>query len=147
MFADLLRLFTGEAETASLDADDARRAVAALLVRVARADDEYRQAEIARIDAVLRRRYGLDQSDAVALRKEGETLEAGAADTVRFTRVIKDAVPFEERDAVLEAMWSVVLADGDRDEDENALLRMTANLLGVNDRDSALARQRAENAR
>ena len=143
MFADLLRLFTGEAETASLDADDARRAVAALLVRVARADDEYRQAEIARIDAVLRRRYGLDQSDAVALRKEGETLEAGAADTVRFTRVIKDAVPFEERDAVLEAMWSVVLADGDRDEDENALLRMTANLLGVNDRDSALARQAA----
>ena len=37
---------------------------------------------------------------------------------------------------------AVVLADGERADEEDALLRLVANLLGVNDRDSALARQR-----
>ena len=37
---------------------------------------------------------------------------------------------------------SLALADGERDAGEDALIRLAANLLGVNDRDSALARQR-----
>ena len=45
---------------------------------------------------------------------------------------------------MIEALWAVVLADGTRDDAENALLRLVANLLGINDRDSALARQRIE---
>ena len=53
-------------------------------------------------------------------------------------------MPYEERTGVIEALWEVVLADGVRDQDENTLLRLAANLLGVNDRDSALARQRVE---
>jgi uncharacterized tellurite resistance protein B-like protein len=53
-------------------------------------------------------------------------------------------VPFEDRAAVVEALWAVVLADGRRDHEEDGFLRMTARLLGINDRDSALARQRAE---
>ena len=63
---------------------------------------------------------------------------------MRFTRAIKDAVPYDSRRGVVEAMWQVVLADGDRADAENALMRLTANLLGVTDRDSALARQKAE---
>jgi uncharacterized tellurite resistance protein B-like protein len=38
----------------------------------------------------------------------------------------------------------VVLADGVRDDHEDALLRLVAPMLGVNDRDSGLARQRVE---
>ena len=41
-------------------------------------------------------------------------------------------------------MWSVVLADGERADSENALMRLTASLLGVTDQDSALARQKAD---
>ena len=51
---------------------------------------------------------------------------------------------YEDRSGVSEALWSVVLADGVREDEENALLRLAASLLGVNDRDSALARQRVE---
>jgi uncharacterized tellurite resistance protein B-like protein len=61
---------------------------------------------------------------------------------VRFTRAIKDAVAYEDRLAVIEALWTVVLADGQRAQEEDALLRLVSNLLGVSDRDSALARQR-----
>ena len=104
-------------------------------MRVARSDATYADAEMSRIDRILRTRYGLSPFEAAGLRSKAETLEAEAPDTVRFTRAIKDAVPYEDRQGVVEALWEVVLADGARDEDEDALLRLIANLLGVNDRD------------
>ena len=141
MFANLLKNLL-EPETKSLAPADARLAIAALLVRVAQSDNNYEAAEILKIDRVLATRYQLDQKAAVVLRTEGEALEKEAPDTVRFTRAIKDAVPFEERVSVIEALWQVALADGERDAEEDALLRLVANLLGISDLESAAARKR-----
>jgi len=141
MFAQLLKRLS-HPDTQPLRPEDARLALAALLVRIARSDHDYAQAEIERIDRILAARYDLTPFEAAKLRGEAERLEAEAPDTVRFTREIKDAVAYEERAAVVEALWDVVLADGIRDHEEDGLLRLVANLLGINDRDSALARQR-----
>jgi len=146
MFGDLLRRLA-QPEPATLPETDARVALAALLVRVARSDGDYAAEEAGRIDRILSKRYGLTPFEAPKLRAQAETLEAEAPDTVRFTRAIKDAVPYEDRESVVEALWDVVLADGVRDHEEDALLRLVANLLGVNDRDSALARKRVEAGR
>lgn len=143
MFADLLRRLTAP-EPAPMTSLDARLALAALLVRIARTDGDYSDIEISRIDRVLARRHGLSPFEAAALRREAEILESEAPDSVRFTRAIKDAVPFEDRVEVIEALWEIVLADGVRDDEEDALLRMVAPLLGLNDRDSNMARQRVE---
>ena len=143
MFADFLRRLTAPAP-APLSDPDARLALGALLVRVARADAVYDSGEAARIDRILATRYALSPPEAARLRTDAEGLEAEAPDTVRFTRAIKDAVAHDDRAAVLEAMWSVVLTDGTRDRDEDTLMRLVANLLGINDRDSALARQKVE---
>lgn len=143
MFADLLKRLTAPDPETLPDAD-ARMALSALLVRLAKSDGDYAVAEIARIDRILQARYGLDQVEAARLRAEAEALEKEAPDTVRFTRAIKEAVPYEDRESVLEAMWEVVLADGERDDHENQLMRTVAPLLGVADPDSARARQRAE---
>jgi len=123
--------------------EDARLALTALLVRLARSDHDYAATEIDRIDQIVSARYGLSPWEAAALRTEAETLEAEAPDTVRFTRAIKDAVPYEARTAIVEAAWSVVMADGSRADEEDALMRLVARLLGVNDRDSNIARQKA----
>ena len=104
--------------------------------------EDFSDEERARIDRIAATRYGLSPFEASKLRGEAEQLEAEAPDTVRFTREIKDAVPYEERIKVIEALWQVALADGERDQSEDALLRLVSSLLGVNDRDSALARQR-----
>ena len=64
---------------------------------------------------------------------------------MRFTRLIKDTIPFENRKSVVKDLWSVVLSDGKRDAEENNSMRLISSLLGVNDRDSALARQSVEN--
>ena len=143
MFADFLKRLTAP-DPAPLPDEDARLALTALLVRVARSDGVFDDSEKERIDRIIATRYGLSPFEAARLRSEGEGLEAEAPDTVRFTRAIKDAVPYEERIAVIEALWQVVLADGVRDAEEDALLRLVSNLLGVNDRDSALARQRVD---
>jgi uncharacterized tellurite resistance protein B-like protein len=121
----------------------ASEAMAALMVRIAKSDDDYSATEISRIDAVLSLLYKLSVDQAANLRQTAEALEAEAPDTVRFTRAIKEEVPYEERFDVVRALWHVVLADGARDPEEDALMRLLASLLGVNDRDSALARKQA----
>jgi hypothetical protein len=88
----------------------------------------------------------LSPFETAKLRGEAERLEEEAPDTVRFTRAIKDAVPYDDRVKVIESLWDIVLADGERDHEEDAILRLVAPMLGVNDRDSNLARQRVEAA-
>ena len=114
MFKDLLRRLLDPAPK-QLDDEGARLALTALLVRIARSDHNYSEVEKDRIDRILGTRYGLDTGGALILREQAEALEAEAPDTVRFTRAIKDAVAYEDRIAVIEALWQVALADGQRD--------------------------------
>ena len=141
MFADFLNRLTAP-EPDPLDDGDARLALTALLVRIARSDGHYDADERARIDRIAQERYKLAGDDARKLRADAEALEAEAPDTVRFTRAIKDAVAYENRLGVIEALWAVVLADGTRAKEEDALMRLVANLLGITDQDSARARLR-----
>jgi uncharacterized tellurite resistance protein B-like protein len=125
---------------------DADLALAALLVRLARSDGDYAASEVARIDKVLASRHNLDPAAAAAIREQAEVLEQEAPDTVRFTRAIKDATALEDRSELVQAMWYVALADDTRDPAEDQLMRLVANLLGLTDQESALARQRAAQA-
>ena len=102
MFADFLKRLTAT-DPAPLPDEDARLALTALLVRVARSDGSFDDSERDRIDRIIATRYGLSPFEAARLRGEAEGLEAEAPDTVRFTRAIKDAVPYEHRIAVIEA--------------------------------------------
>ncbi|EBA12720.1 TerB family tellurite resistance protein [Roseobacter sp. CCS2] len=139
MFQDLLRRLTAP-DPSQLPEIDCRLALGALLVRIARTDGDYADVEVAQIDKALMARYSMSPFEAAALRKECEVLEAEAPDTVRFTRAIKDAVSYDDRLGVIEALWSVVMADGVRDDEEDSMMRMTASLLGVTDQDSHRAR-------
>ena len=125
----------------TLPGPDARLALAALLVRVARSDGHYAAAEVANIDAILKARHGLTDTAAAYLRVEAEAVEAEAPDTVRFTRALKAAVPLEDRSALVQALWTVALADGTRDPEEDRILRLVASLLGLTDVERALIRQ------
>jgi uncharacterized tellurite resistance protein B-like protein len=143
MFDDLFKRLI-QPNPAPLPDADARLALTALLVRIARSDNDYAPRERALIDQIVQQRYGLDPAAAKKLRADAESVESEAPDTVRFTRAIKDAVPYDDRLDVIQALWQVVLADGTRADEEDALLRLVASLLGVSDTDSAMARRRVE---
>lgn len=141
MFAAFLKtLLDGPSQP--LSAHDAHLSLAALMVRIARSDGDYARNEIVKIDQLLAKRYQLNATEALTLRQDAEKLESEAPDTVRFTRAIKDAVAYEDRIAVIEDLWSIVLADGVRDAEEDSLVRLVSSLLGVSDVESATARQR-----
>lgn len=134
MIAQLLRRLLSPLP-APLPRPKGQLALAALLVRVARADADYTSDEAARIDKVLARLHGLSPFEAADLRSKAEALEREAPDTVRFTRALKDSVAMEDRAALLEGLWFVALSDGLRDEGEEQVIRLTASLLGLTDRD------------
>ena len=143
MFGNFLKSLLAS-DPAPLPQDQAKIAMAALLVRVAKSDGNFDDQEQAQIDRVLAQRYGLDPAATAALRQDGETLEQEAPDTVRFTRALKEAVAYDDRQAIVQSMWSVALADDQRDATEDALIRMVSSLLGVSDVDSAKARHSAQ---
>jgi uncharacterized tellurite resistance protein B-like protein len=143
MISGLLSKLAGEAD-APLTQDESRVAVAALLVLAAQADHTYEDIERAQIERVLAARYGLDPAAAAALRAEGEEAERVSLDIYRFTSRVKKHIPYEERAAVIEAMWRIVLADGVREQHEEALMRRVADLLGLEPRESIEARRRVE---
>lgn len=145
MLTSLFKKLTHSNET-PLSTSDTSLALAVLMVRIARSDDDYDSVEIDQIDTVLSQHFKLSATDAKQIRTQAEELEHDAPDTVRFTRTIKDGVAFEDRVGIVKALWSVVLADGTRDDNEDGFMRLVANLLGVNDRDSAFARQEAQAA-
>ncbi|MCU0828674.1 MAG: TerB family tellurite resistance protein [Tabrizicola sp.] len=140
---DLLRRLLAPAPE-PLTKPDAQLALAALLVRIARTDGLYAAEEVERIDRVLAHRHGLDPFAAAKLRAEAEALELQAPDTVRFTQALKAAIPLDDRSDLMTALWSVALADGQRDAQEDRLMRMVATLLGLTDVESAKARQKAD---
>lgn len=141
MFADFLTRLV-RPDPSPLTELDAQLALTALLVRVAKSDGVYATSERDVIRQIIETRYQLNGPAALDLLGRAEQLEAEAPDTVRFTRAIKDSVPYDERLSVIEALWSVVLADGSRDPEEDALLRLASSLLGITDQDSNAARLR-----
>lgn len=142
MLKNILKIFADD-NVSQLEPDDARLAITALMIRVARSDDDYSKAELNNIISLISARFKLSNDEANELIKEAELVEEQAPDTVRFTKSIKSAIDFDDRIAIIEDLWSVVLTDSFRDTNEDALVRTVVSLLGVSDKDSAFARQRA----
>jgi uncharacterized tellurite resistance protein B-like protein len=140
-FLRKLMMSTGHAE---LQPEDARVAIASVLVMAARADDHYEAAEEAMIDRTLMARFKLSATEAKGLREQGEEAEAEAIDIYQFTRAIKDAIPHDDRLAIVEELWRVILTDGVRDPHEDSLMRQIVDRLGLSPMDSALARQKVQ---
>ena len=128
----------------TVEHNDERLALTALLIKIAKSDYEYSSVEKSRIKIILKKRFLISELEVTDLINKAELLEDESSDSVRFTKVIKEFVPLEKRNEIIEIFWELVLADGIREDDENSLLRILGSLLGVNDRDVAFARQNVQ---
>lgn len=139
MFTELLDRLKGTRPQAPLPPLDARLAVGALLVRVAKVDAHYAVEEIVEIDAILAHAHGLNPVEAAKLRATCEKLEAQAPETEVFTRMVRDGVAYEARAEVYEALWQVGLADRALRPQEEKLLGEIADALGITPDDATAA--------
>ncbi|MEE4188371.1 MAG: TerB family tellurite resistance protein [Roseobacter sp.] len=122
---------------------DAQLALGALLVRIALADHTYRASEVGQIDRILSATFKLKPLEAAKLRATCEALERQAPGTPEFARILCDEVSYAERKALAEAMWTIVLADGEIDEDEDAVLQQVETALGLSEVDIIAVRETA----
>lgn len=129
---------------APLPEPDARLALGALMVRIAKSDHHYDLLEIQRIDLLLRRLFGLGPLDAARMRATCERLEHTAPPSDRFGHLIRETVSLEARLAALEALWEVVLSDGTSAPPELAVLEVAREAMGLSNADSETARARAK---
>lgn len=143
MLNRLLKSFAA-AKPEPLPEPDEKLALGALMVRVAMSDQSYELAEISRIDQLLAQRYGLKPIEAAKMRAICERLERQAPATDRFARVIREAVSIDARLDALEALWEIVLADGDVQAPELEVLNTAREALGLSEADSDSARNIAE---
>jgi len=108
---------------------DARVAVCALLVEMAKIDETFTSAEMEKILSILKETYGLAEEDADALIETAERELAGSIDYWQFARLINENYSTEEKIAIIETLWRVVFVDGKMDKYENHLIHKLANLL------------------
>ena len=120
-------------------------AIAAILVRAAKTDNEYTESEKKLIDHLLANNLNISQENARLLRLQGQELEMEINDNVQLTRIIKQDIPYEERHQLIEQLWSIVLDDNNRTPEENKLMRVLTHLLGISDVNSAKARSKVLN--
>lgn len=138
------RLFSrGSPDPKPLPQPNAQLALGALLVRIALADRTYRASEVGQIDRILANTFDLKPLAAAKLRATCEALERHAPGTPEFAQILREEVAYEDRKALADAMWSVALADGQHDEDEEIQLLAIETALGLSDADIAAARQNA----
>lgn len=141
MFDAIKRLFSSE--PAPDEAMDPHEAAAALLVEAALADGIYANMESDMIAMILLESFDFDADRVDDLLKRGEMLAEEAVGSHQFTKHVK-RLPLAERVAVIEGLFRVAFADGDKCPYEDAYIRQVASLLHVDDVNRAQARQRAQ---
>lgn len=130
--------------TEQLPDPDAELALGALLVRVAKSDHEYQVEEISLIDRILARLFQHNAIEAAKIRATCEKLHAAAPETDTFAKLIRETTGLQDRLAALDALWEVVLADGDPKEDELRVLESARKAMGLSFLESKAAREKAE---
>jgi len=122
--------------------DDYRLAAAALLVHAAAIDGEVSPSEQDKLHGVIKKRFNLDDAATDELIDKATAAEHEAVDLYHFTHLLNRTLDEEGRARIVEMMWEIVYADGQRDELEDNLLWRAADLLGVSARERIELRRR-----
>src|SRR5262249_17212905 len=118
----------GEKHPSQFADNDYRLAAAALLVHAAAIDGEMPQPERDKLHSVIKQRFALDDQAADELIAKATEAEHESVDLYHFTRLLNRSLDEPGRARVIEMMWEIVFADGQRDELEDNLLWRAAAL-------------------
>ncbi|MEP2533993.1 TerB family tellurite resistance protein [Shimia sp.] len=139
MWDNLLNRLRGKSATPALPEPDEKLALGALLVRVAKSDNHYDAVEIGEIDRILAGTFRLNPIQAAKMRATCEKLEAAAPGTPDFALLIRQNVDYPHRLEMAQALWQVIMADGDHAPEEDATLQEIESMLGISPDDSLIS--------
>lgn len=139
--ASLLDKLTGQGTDDKLGEDEMRIASAALLVHAMAIDGLVTERESAELRQMLSAHFDLIEEEMNTLLIKAEREERDAIDIYRFTSVLRDRLPMEEKHHIIAMMWRLVFADGKLEALEDNLIWRTAELLAVPTRDRMQLKQ------
>ena len=142
MFKNLLNLFTkNSGEIKTKINEPGILALSAIFIRIAKLDGSFDKSERKKIKELVMNRFELNEEETENVLNLAVKLEGQSNDNIQFTKIIKETIAYEERFSLLKDSWMLVMADGQRTFEEDGFMRLFCNLLGLSDKDNALARQ------
>ena len=142
MFKDLINLFTKPQDQVKQSIDQTEvLALTAIFIRIAKLDGSFDINEREKIKELVKRRFEFNDEKTENVLNVAARLEGQSNDNVQFIKVIKESIAYEERFNLLKDSWILVMADGKRTYEEDGFMRLFCSLLGLSDKDNAIARQ------
>jgi uncharacterized tellurite resistance protein B-like protein len=118
-------------------------AVVVLLIELAQSDRNLTPDKLAVVDAIVRKRFGLDGAAAARLIAAAKAeLDASLEDWI-FAKAVRDGFGMRERVEIVELLWEVVYSDGQLKRLEASLMRRVARELKISAADREAARAHA----
>ena len=121
-------------------------AATALMVQLARVDSNQDDRELETIVECAVRAHEVTEAEAREILEDALSHADDATSLYEFTGKLNDYLDQNDKQRLLESIWSVALADGRIDRYEEHLIRRIADLLHLNHREYMQARHRAEDA-
>ena len=147
MIERLKKLFAvPESEPVKPDAHQLAVAATALMVQLSRVDNDEDERELKTIVDCAVKSHQVTREEAEEILQDALAHAEDATSLYEFTGQINDHLDQEQKQALLESIWHVALADGRIDKYEEHLIRRMADLLHLNHREYMQARHRAEAA-
>jgi uncharacterized tellurite resistance protein B-like protein len=132
-------------ETTPEDMEHALRvATAVLLVEIARADFVVEPVERQRLRQLLEQEFQLTEIELDALLEEAEADADRLVSIQHTTRLMNEHYDHAMKRRVVEMMWRLVYADGEKSHYEEHLIRQIADLLYLSQNEFIQARHNAE---
>lgn len=121
-------------------------ATAILMIEVSRADFQQDESELLHIRQLLQSHLSLDDQEIDVLLENAHEEADSLVSLQHITRLMNEKMNQQGKVRVIELMWQVAYADGEKHHYEEHLLRQVADLLYVSHSDFIRARHQAENS-
>ena len=119
-----------EKEKDTVNNDKSYSNIAALLIHVAKIDENYEDKEKEIIKKTLIE-LGATSSNIDKLISDASVIEENSNQILNFTREVKNA-PESDKIRIIESLWKIIYSDGSEDIYETNLMRRLAGLLYIN---------------
>ena len=139
----MLKLFSKMKERQELTDDEKHILVVSILIECAKGDNDFSDEEISKIKNVIKHKLHVDDNKLNFIFDSALEMTEGNVEIYSLTKDIRDHFDKDEILEIFEYMWSVMLADGEIDDYESALMTKLVGLFHLTGKESAEAKKKA----
>jgi len=139
----MLKLFSKMKEKQELTDDEKHILTVSILIECAKGDNDFSDEEISKIRNVIKHKLHVDDNKLNFIFDSALEMTEGNVEIYSLTKDIRDNFEKEEILEIFEYMWSVMLADGEIDDYESALMSKLVGLFHLTGKESAEAKKKA----